>query len=190
MTHQRKVLKEQFRFYSELYKSRIDELLPTPQYLDNLELPSLTEDEHLMLDEPLVIEEVAEAIKSLKNNKAAGCDGLKIYKRYSYLPVPTLLALYKEVLDKKQLHISARTGLITLIEKVGRNPCYLKDWRPLTLLNCDYKILAKILATRLNIVLPKLIHPMQSGFMKGRSIHENIVKLINLADQWRIQDFP
>ena len=71
------------------------------------------------------------------------------------------------------LHKSAIKGIISLIEKTGRGPLYLTNWGPISLLNRDYKILAKILATRLNIVLPKLIHPMQTRFIKGRSISEN-----------------
>lgn len=48
----------------------------------------------------------------------------------------------------------------------------MKNWRPLTLLNCDYKIIAKILPERLKIVLPKIIHTDQKGFVKNRNISE------------------
>ena len=50
----------------------------------------------------------------------------------------------------------------------------LKNWRPMSLLNCDYKIAAKAIANRLKQVLPKLIDNDQTGFVKGRSIAENI----------------
>ena len=58
----------------------------------------------------------------------------------------------------------------------------MTNCRPLTLLNTDYKILAKILATRLNIVIHKLIKPVQTGFIRGQHISDNIVKLVNLVD--------
>ena len=58
-----------------------------------------------------------------------------------------------------------------------------KNWRPLSLLNNDYNIFVKILATRLNIVLPKLISPMQTGFMKNRHISDNIVLLNNVIGE-------
>ena len=51
---------------------------------------------------------------------------------------------------------------------------FIKNWRPLTLLNCDYKIAAKAIANRIKTVIPKLINSDQTGFLKGRFIGENI----------------
>ena len=51
--------------------------------------------------------------------------------------------------EKGQLHLSARQGIINLIPKKGRDPIYLKNWRPITLLNPDFKILVKDLAKRI-----------------------------------------
>jgi hypothetical protein len=66
---------------------------------------------------------------------------------------------------------SQNRGVLTLLFKSGKreNIC---NWRPLTLLNTDYKIIAKILAERLKIVLPNVIHSDQKGFVKGRNISE------------------
>ena len=49
----------------------------------------------------------------------------------------------------------------------------MKNWRPLTLLNCDYKIASKAIASRIKTFLPKLISDDQTGFIKGRCISEN-----------------
>ena len=57
----------------------------------------------------------------------------------------------------------------------------IENWRPITLLNLDYKILSKILAQKLQSVLPDLISEHQTGFMKGRNIKENIRKTIEIA---------
>ena len=54
----------------------------------------------------------------------------------------------------------------------------LSSWRPITLLNIDYKIASKAIAKRLETVLPNLVHSDQTGFIKGRYIGENI-RLIN-----------
>ena len=65
-------------------------------------------------------------------------------------------------------------GLIFLIPKDGGNLNELKHWCPITLLNSIYKILAKALSLRLQLMLEALIHLIQNGFVKGRSILDNI----------------
>ena len=113
-----------------------------------------------------------------------GSDGLPIeyYKTFIHVLAPFLLYVYKEILLEKKLHLSVRRGIITLMEKIGRNPSYLSNWHPLSLLNTDYKILAILLSIRLNTVLPDIIHPMQSGFMKNRPIADNVATLINVVE--------
>jgi hypothetical protein len=69
------------------------------------------------------------------------------------------------------LSTSQYKGVLTLLHKGGERED-IQNWRPLTLLNCDYKIISKLLAERLKNVLTKLIHPDQKGFVKGRNINE------------------
>ena len=76
--------------------------------------------------------------------------------------------------DKCKLPITQRRGLIKLIPKTETDLKNLKTWRPLSLLNCDYKIAAKSIANRIQATLPKLINNDQTGFIKGRFIGENI----------------
>ena len=61
-----------------------------------------------------------------------------------------------------------------LIPKKDAEPHFVKNWRPLTLLNCHYKIAIKAIPNLLKIVLPKLINNDQTGFIKGRFIGENM----------------
>ena len=67
--------------------------------------------------------------------------------------------------------------------KIGQDAHYIGNWRSLTLLNCDYKIFSKLLATRMNMVLPRLIHATQFDFMKGRNIADNILQLTNILQE-------
>ena len=62
--------------------------------------------------------------------------------------------------------------------KKDSDPHFIKNWRPITLLNADYKIAAKAIANRIKKTLPKVINENQTGFIKGRFIGENI-KLID-----------
>ena len=67
---------------------------------------------------------------------------------------------------------------------------YLKNWRPVSLLNTDFKILAKVLASRLNKVINKLIDSDQLGYIKDRYIGENsgkIVDVLNYRDESDIE---
>ena len=71
--------------------------------------------------------------------------------------------------------MTQRRGIIKLIpKKKDAEPFLIKNWRPISLLNCDYKISAKATANRFKHVLPNLIDSDQTGFLKGRFIGENI----------------
>jgi len=82
--------------------------------------------------------------------------------------------------DIGEMSVSQRRGVITPLTKEDANLLFLSNWRPITLLNVDYKIASKVIAKRIERVLPSLIHPDQTGLMKGRYIGQNI-RLINEA---------
>ena len=79
-----------------------------------------------------------------------------------------LLNSYKEAFRTGKLSISQRRGIISLIPKSDSDLTEVSSWRPITLLNVDYKILTKIIAKRIESSLPKLIHSDQTGFVKGK----------------------
>ncbi len=67
-----------------------------------------------------------------------------------------------------ELSIKQKRGIITLLpKKKPQNMLLLKNWRPISLLNTDYKSIAKVLATRLQAVLPSIISDEQTGYLKG-----------------------
>ena len=95
---------------------------------------------------------------------------------------PDLAASRNSGYDKGKLSISQRRGTIPLIPKEGASLSLLQNWRPITLLNVDYKIATKAIAKQLEPLLPKLIHPDQTGFIKGRYIGENIRLISDIMD--------
>ena len=82
-----------------------------------------------------------------------------------------------------ELSISQRQGIISLIPKKDKDLLSLKNWRPISLLNTDYKIATKSIAKRLEKVLPLLIGSNQTGYIKGRFIGENIRLISDIIAQ-------
>ena len=69
---------------------------------------------------------------------------------------------------------------VRLIPKKNKDPYYLNNWRPLSLLNADYKIATKALALRLRKVLPQGINNAQTGYIEGRFIGQNIRQISDI----------
>ena len=133
-----------------------------------MNLTQLAEQENLELDAGINIEEVQSALNSFQNNKTPGDDGFvkEFYEAFFELIGSALLDSLNVGFESGTLSISQRRGVISLIPKDENNLTTLSNWRPITLLNVDYKILAKVIAKRIEPVLPKLIHPDQTGFIK------------------------
>ena len=93
-------------------------------------------------------------------------------------------------IQKGQLTLGQRRGLITLIPKKDKNRIFLKNWRPITLLNSDYKILAKALANRLCTFLPDIISEDQTGYIKGRFIGCNIRLVEDIMQYVELNKLP
>ena len=82
--------------------------------------------------------------------------------------------------------------MITLIEKKGKDKRYLKNWRPISLMNVDTKIASKAIATRLKTVIQKLIHHNQTAYVGNRYIGEAdrlVSGILNLQQKMRWRQF-
>lgn len=88
------------------------------------------------------------------------------------------------------MHTSARDGIISLLDKPGKDHLNVNNWRPLSLLNTDNKIYAKILANRLDKVVPYLIINEQVGFVKNRSIADNLLDLFSIIQHCELEKIP
>lgn len=111
-------------------------------------------------------------------------DGLtnEFYKKFWPKVKNLLLDSYNETLETGSLLISQKQGIISLIPTANKNTLYLKNWHPITLLNTDYKYMAKSLTDRCREVLPYIVSTDQTGLVPGRVIGTNINKILNMID--------
>ena len=133
-----------------------------------------------------------ECLKTMESGKSPGTDGIpaEFYKVFWDDLFPFLLAALNSAFTQGHLSISQRRGLITLIPKKDKPLQHLKNWRPISLLNCDYKIATKAIAARIKKVLPDLINNDQTGFLKGRSIGENVRLIDSIITYAESQNIP
>lgn len=123
-------------------------------------------------------EEVLQALKHTPSGKAPGLDGLpaELWRKHGDIMCPLLARLYSAIGTVQRVPDGFTDGLITSIYKAGLQ-CMPGNYRPITLLNTDYRLLAKILATRLKAVQGQVIGVEQTAFLQGRHIGENILVL-------------
>ena len=127
------------------------------------------------LENDITSTEILDALKKHKNNKSPGPDGIPIefYKLYWPVVGTDLLEVFRKGLDDSRLAHSQYIAVIKLLYKKGPREEIKKNWRPISLLNTDYKLLSKVLAERIKSVLPEIIHRDQKGGISGRYIGDN-----------------
>ena len=173
ITSQETILKECRQFYEKLYE--IDSSV-SPDHLDtfheNCTIPQLNGSDSEICEKRISLSELHQTLKSFQKNKAPGIDGLtaELYLKFWDHLGPLLLDVYNEAFERGILPENMRLGLITLLEKKAKDRIKIENWRPITLLGVDYKLLSKCLGERLKKVLPNLIHPDQNGFIPGGSV--------------------
>ena len=158
--------------YENLYRNIDDELEVDgiDNFLDDNLIPKIGREHKESLEKEITIEELTQVLKKTKTISSPGPTGLtyNMYKKHW----EDLKYLVKEVADESfrlnTLPRGLRLGNISLIPK-KKDKLFLKNWRPLTLLNSTYKLISGALSARLSKTLPSIINPDQQGFVKGRT---------------------
>jgi hypothetical protein len=123
--------------------------------------------------EEVTIEELKEVMRSFQKDKSPGPYGWTIEFVLGFFDLlgQDILKLVEEIRITGQMPLSLNSTFIALIPKKD-NPDTLDDFRPISLCNCIYKIVSKIVARRVKRILSDKILSEQFGFLEGRQIHE------------------
>ena len=92
--------------------------------------------------------------------------------------------------NNNQLGISQKQGIITLLPKKDKDTLQLKNWRPISLLNTDYKIITGCISNRLRKVLIRIINDNQTGFLSNRYIGDTLMRLLNTIEYTNEHNIP
>lgn len=120
----------------------------------------------------------------MQSGKTPGPDGFptEFFKQFSKPLSSKFAAVRLETHQRGSLPPSLTEAFITFITKKGRDPVDCASYHPISLLNTDAKILAKVLALRLDEALPHIISTDQTGFIKNRHSFFNVRRLLDVLD--------
>jgi len=129
------------------------------------------------------VEELEYAVKGMANGKTPGDDGLSLefYKCFSELLLPVVCQLANESFEVESLPEECVRSVVRLAFKKGDRK-ELKNWRPISLLNLDYKIVSKALSVRLRSVMSEVVCEDQTCGVMGRSITDNLNVMRDVLD--------
>ena len=184
VTSQEDITAACLQYYSDLYARQPVNNNCSRYFLEEKTLPKLHAYDSLSLEGPITKAECILALKSMSNNKSPGRDGLtkEFYESTFGLIGDSFVSMVNGCFDNGALSGSQRTGLITLICKDKDAAADLSNWRPITLLNYDYKIISKVIYMRLQNVISSIINIDQTCGIRGRSILDNLHLMRNIID--------
>ena len=181
------ILKELESFYTKLYTTQFNnnnvyESKIDPNTFTDITVLSYVDKE--CMERELTLSELRTSLQQFKNNKTPGCDGLskEFYIAFWNEIGPKMLETFNYCKERKLLTQTQRRGVITLLQKKGKDATKIENYRPLSLLNVDYKILTKAIANRIQKHIGKVIHSDQLGFLKDRFIGEGVRKVEDIME--------
>ena len=137
---------------------------------------NISEDSKKSCDVKITSGECLSILNKMPLNKSPGNDGLTVEFYRIFWPDFGHLVLdsFNASFEKGELSSTQRQGVITVIKKEEKDALYIRNYRPITLLNVDYKLLSKVLAERIKLVLGEVIYVDQVGFLPDRNIGEAV----------------
>ena len=173
------IQKVQVRFYKDLHASQEFEnnAMTEHKFLSAAPRQLVLESKE-KLERDITLEEITKALSKMMNNKSPGQDGICIefYKIYWFIIKNDFHEVIINGLEHNQLPYSQYLAIIKLLYKKG-NRLDIKNWRPISLLNTDFKILSKTLAERIKITYQKLSILISGDVSQGDILGRTLVFL-------------
>ena len=175
-----KIIAAQYNFYKELYTSD-----PSIEFAyENDSGIQLTPEEKQSTAGKFQLQELTQALRTSKRGKAPGSDRLtcEFYIVFYDKLKMVMLEAINESFESGKLHNSALCGIISLIPKRNKDTRLVKNLRPISLLNFEYKLIEKMLANRMKPCLESIIHNDQQGFLAKHRISVNVRCILDILE--------
>uniref|UniRef100_A0A803TLB1 Reverse transcriptase domain-containing protein n=1 Tax=Anolis carolinensis TaxID=28377 RepID=A0A803TLB1_ANOCA len=182
----KEILRQFETFYKTLYKKDQIKKDDIAQYLSKRKLEKISEEQRERLNKSIEEEEIKKAIRKMDPNKAPGPDGLTVmyYKTFEEELLPYLKKLMNKITNEGKLPNTWKEANITVIHKEKTDPTNVKNYRPISLLNIDYKIFTNILADRMKEFLKNWIQEEQTGFLPNRQLRDNVRTIVDIIEYY------
>uniref|UniRef100_A0A670HV05 Reverse transcriptase domain-containing protein n=1 Tax=Podarcis muralis TaxID=64176 RepID=A0A670HV05_PODMU len=175
-------------YFKQLYSQGPQKEMDIDQFLKTHGLQKISHESKIALNQKITEQEIEGAIQNMQLGKSPGPDGLtsRYYKMLKEWLLQPMKEVCNEILEGKRAPETWKEAYITLIPKTETEKTQLKNYRPISLLNVDYKIFADILAKRLKKVLMEEIHRDQAGFLPRRHLSDNVRNIIDILEKLEV----
>lgn len=193
VTNPREINKTFVEHFKDLYQPKDSaDMVECYKFLQDLDLPQLTQSEAQQMSQPITLVELYAALKTAKKGKSPGPDGIppEIILHFWDILGPIMHAAINMAIQNGHFEKQMNTALISLIPKKGKDHTKCFNFRPISLINSDLKVYARVLAIRLEKYIGKLVHSDQSGFIPHRSAADNIRRLLHIINESKDKKSP